>query len=61
MALPLLAKGVLALAAVPATCMLLCAMRIEPVHGWMMRLHCPVAMLTMHKPSRPMPMVRSAR
>lgn len=55
MILPILAKAGLTLAAVPLTCLLLCAMRVQPVHGWMMRHHCPVAMLTMHKPSRPMP------
>jgi hypothetical protein len=46
-------KAVLALLALPITCMALCTSRVEPVHGWMMRHHCPLASLTMHPPSRP--------
>ena len=45
-------KAVLGLLALPLTCMALCTFRVEPVHGWLMRHHCPFAMLTMHPPSR---------
>ncbi len=46
-------KAVLVLLALPVTCMALCTSRVQPVHGWMMRHHCPLAALTMHPPSRP--------
>jgi hypothetical protein len=59
MALAMLAKGGLALLALPATCMMLCAMRVQPIHGWMMRQHCPIAGMTMQPPSRPMPMSKA--
>jgi hypothetical protein len=49
----LVTKAVLALLALPVTCMALCTSRVQPVHGWMMRHHCPAATLTMHPPSRP--------
>jgi hypothetical protein len=44
----------LTLAAFPAACVLLCAARVPPVHGWMMRHHCPIATWTMKQPSHPM-------
>jgi hypothetical protein len=49
----LVTKAVLALLALPLTCMALCTSRVQPVHGWMMRHHCPLAGLAMHPPSRP--------
>lgn len=48
-----LQKLALVLIAVPVTCMMLCSLRVEPVHSWMMRHDCPFAMLTMHPPSHP--------
>ena len=53
MAVGVLAKIALTLVALPATCLLLCAARVEPVHGWMMRHDCPIAKWTMNKPSHP--------
>jgi hypothetical protein len=56
-----LSKLTLALLALPATCLTLCTFRVEPLHDWMMRHHCPVAWLAMHPPSRPIPELRSAK
>jgi hypothetical protein len=53
MAKAVVLKVVLALFALPITCMTLCAFRVQPVHGWMMRHDCPFAMLTMDPPSHP--------
>jgi hypothetical protein len=53
-AVGLLGKVALTLAAFPAACVLLCAARVPPVHGWMMRHHCPIATWTMKQPSHPM-------
>jgi hypothetical protein len=48
-----LQRVALVLIGLPVTCMSLCTFRVEPVHDWMMRHHCPFAMLTMHRPSHP--------
>jgi hypothetical protein len=48
-------KIVLALFAVPATCLMLCTIRVEPIHSWMMRHDCPFAKWAMHPPARPIP------
>ena len=50
----LLAKIALMLVALPASCLLLCAARVEPIHGFMMRNDCPIAKWTMNKPLHPM-------
>jgi hypothetical protein len=55
-----LSRVALALLALPATCLVLCAFRVDPVQGWMMRHDCPLAMLTMNPPSHPMPLRRTA-
>jgi len=47
-------KAALVLFALPVTCLTLCTLRIEPVHGWMMRHDCPFAQWTMHPPSHPL-------
>ena len=54
MAVGVLGKIALTLVALPAICLLLCAARVEPVHGLMMRYDCPIAKWTMNKPSHPM-------
>jgi hypothetical protein len=55
MAAASLAKVGLALLAVPAVCSTLCALRVPPIHDWMMRHDCPIAKMTMTPPSRPVP------
>jgi hypothetical protein len=50
------AKVALALLVLPATCFGLCALRAGPVHGWMMRHDCPIAMFTKSAPAHPMQM-----
>ena len=47
-------KVAVMLFALPASCFVLCSARVDPVHGWMMRHHCPVTRLTTHPPSHPM-------
>ena len=62
MATAALSKGVFALlAAAVITCLTCCSFQVEPVNGLMMRIHCPLAMLTMHlRPApRPVPPDRS--
>jgi hypothetical protein len=49
-----LSKIAVGLFAVPATCGLLCTLGVQPVRGWMMRHHCPLATHMTHEPSRPM-------
>ena len=47
------ARIALTLTVVAATCLLLCAARVESVHSWMMRHDCPIAKWTMNKPTHP--------
>jgi len=61
MVLPVVAKVAGVVLALAFTCLTTCAFRVEPVHGWMMRHHCPIAMLTMHRPAHPMGMDSAAR
>lgn len=53
MALATVVKVGLGVLVLPATCMLLCAARVEPIHGWMMRHECPIAKMTMRQPAHP--------
>jgi hypothetical protein len=46
-------KLALGVAALPALCLGLCTLRVEPVHGWMMRHDCPLAKMARHPPMRP--------
>jgi hypothetical protein len=39
----------------------LCSFGVEPVSGWMMRHHCPMAMLMSHQHARPMQVHGAAR
>jgi hypothetical protein len=62
MATAALPKGAFALfAAATIACLTCCSFQVQPVNGFMMRIHCPLAMLAMHlRPApRPLPAMRS--
>jgi hypothetical protein len=42
-----------ALLALPLACLALCTLRVEPIHGWMMRHDCPFAEWATQPPSHP--------
>jgi len=46
-------KAGLVLLAFPVTCLTLCTLRVQPIHGWMMRHNCPFARWSMDPPSHP--------
>jgi hypothetical protein len=54
-------RTVSALFASLASAVALCSFGVEPVRGWMMRHHCPMAMLTSHQPAGPMQVQGAAR
>jgi hypothetical protein len=49
----IVSRGAGALLALPLSCLALCTLHVEPIHGWMMRHECPLAKWTMHPPSHP--------